>query len=614
MSGIVGIVNWDGVAVDPRLLERMTAALSARGPDGQRVWLDGPVGLGHAWLRTTDAPPEPQPLGLHGRLWIVADARLDDRAAITGQLDERGDGELAAAGDAALILHAYRRWGDDCLRHLLGDFVFAIWDGASRRLFCARDRFGVKPFYYARTATGLVFSNTLDCVRLYPGVSGAVNEQAIGDFLLFGMNQDPATTAFAAIRRLPAAHRLAGAGRVEARRYWTLPLDGAIRYRRRHDYVERFDELLGRAVADRLRCTRAAGVLMSGGLDSTSVAATAKRCLSRPTPGFDLRAHTAVCERLFADPERRYASLAAGALGIPIHYRVVDDYQVFERWDRPELRRPEPEPDPLVAVHVDLLQGVAMHSRVALTGYGGDPAFRVPLRYATGLLARGSVLRLARELGQYVVMCRRLPRVRVGAHLSAWLGAGTPSPGAQPDWLDPDFAARFELGVRDGRAGVEPSPVHPTRPAAYSLLTSADWPAIFESYDAGVTGVPVDVRHPFFDVRLVEYLLAIPPMPWCFDKTILRLAMRGALPDAVRLRPKAVAAGDAVVAVLRRPAAQWVDRFEPVPALGAYVRRDRVPRMYGEGDSASVWTGLRPLCLNYWLASQAARPLMGRIA
>jgi asparagine synthase (glutamine-hydrolysing) len=613
VSGIAGIVNWDGAPVDPRLLERMTAALSARGPDEQRVWLDGPVGLGHAWLRTTDATPEPQPFGLDGRLWIVADARLDDRTAVAGLLDERRDGGLNTASDAAVILHAYRRWGDDCLGHLFGDFVFAIWDGARRRLFCARDQFGVKPFYYARTATGLVFSNTLDCVRLHPGVSSVVNDQAIADFLLFGMNQDPATTAFDAIRRLPAAHRLTGPGPVEAKRYWTLPIDGAVRYRRRQDYVDHFDELFGRAVADRLRCTRA-GVLMSGGLDSTSVAATAHRCLSRRASGFDLRAHTTVCEQLFADPERGYAALAAGALAIPIQYRVVDDYEVFERWDQPDLRRPEPEADPLVAVHVDLLRDVAGHSRVALTGYGGDPAFRVPLRYATGLLARGRALRLAGELGQYVVTCRRLPRVRVGAHLRAWLGSEKPSPPAHPGWLNADLAARLELRAREARVETAPAMVHPTRPAAYELLTSADWPAIFESYDAGVTGVPVDVRHPFFDVRLVEYLLAIPPMPWCFDKTILRLAMRGVLPEAVRLRPKTVGAGDAVVAVLRRPAAQWVDGFEPMPALGAYVRRDRVPRVYGEEDSASVWTGLRPLCLNYWLTAQAAGPLMGRTA
>jgi asparagine synthase (glutamine-hydrolysing) len=206
-----------------------------------------------------------------------------------------------------------------------------------------------------------------------------------------------------------------------------------------------------------------------------------------------------------------------------------------------------------------------------------------------------------------------VPRIRVGVHLRGWLGGRRSAPDTSAGWLNPDFAARFQRGARAG--GVARSaPVHPVRPAAYELLVSEDWASTFESYDAGVTGVPVDVRHPFFDVRLVEYLLAIPPMPWCFDKTILRLAMRGVLPEAVRLRPKTVGAGDAVVAVLRRPAAQWVDGFEPMPALGAYVRRDRVPRVYGEEDSASVWTGLRPLCLNYWLTAQAAGPLMGRTA
>ena len=612
MSGIAGIVNWDGAPVDRPVMQRMMATLAVRGPDAQRVWLDGPVGLGHAWLQTTETP-DPQPLGLDGRLWIVADARVDDRAGLVRKLDEHGAGGLNAAGDAALILHAYRRWGEDCLRHLVGDFVFAIWDGARRRVFCARDHFGVKPFYYARTATGLVFSNTLDCVRLHPGVSPVLNEQAIADFLLFGMNQDPGTTAYEAIRRLPAAHCLAGTGGADARRYWTLPTDTTIRYRRRQDYLDRFGELLERAVDDRLRGARA-GVLMSGGLDSTSIAATAKRCLSRREAGFDLRAYTTVCERLFADPERRYAALAADGLGIPIHYRVVDDYQVFEGWDGPDLRQPEPEPDPLVAVHVDLLRDVAVNSRVALTGYGGDPVFRVPLGYATGLLRRGRVLRLAREIGQYVATCGRLPGVRVGAHLRAWLGRQAPSPASHPDWLLTDLVARLGLRERMAGPGATPAPVHPTRPAAYDLLTALDWPSIFESHDAGVTGVPLVVAHPFFDVRLVEYLLAIPPMPWCFDKTILRVAMRGVLPESVRLRPKTVAAGDAVVALLRRPAARWVDRFEPVPALRAYVDRDRVPTVHGDDDWTSVWTSLRPLCLNYWLTAQTAEPLVGRTA
>jgi asparagine synthase (glutamine-hydrolysing) len=609
MSGIVGVVNWDGTPVDRRLIQRMMTALDRRGPDAQGVWLDAGVGLGHAWLQTT-AGPDPQPFGLDGHLWIVADARVDDRTTLVDTLHRQGERGLSAAGDAALILHAYRRWGEDCLRHILGDFAFAIWDGARRRLFCARDHFGVKPFYYAPTAGGLVFSNTLQCVRLHPDVSGAVDEQAIADFLRFGLSQDPATTAFRAIRRLPAAHCLAGAGRLDPRRYWRLPVDGSIRYGRPHDYVDRFGELLTAAVADRLRGPRA-GVLMSGGLDSTSVAATAQGLSART--GCDLRAYTAVCERAFVDPERRYAALAAQALGIAVQYRITDDYEVYERWGEPELRRPEPESDPLLALNVDLLQDVAAGSRVALTGHGGDPVFRLPLGYATRLLRRGRGLRLAREIGQYVRVCRRLPRVRIGAHLRRRLGP-TVSPAGPPDWLDPDLVVRLDPAAGAARPTTDSAPIHPTRPAAYALLTSGAWAATFESFDPGVTGVAVEVRHPFFDVRLVEYLLAIPPMPWAFDKTILRLAMRGRLPEAVRLRPKTVAAGDPLVAALRRPSARWVDRFEPVPALRRFVRRDRVPAVHGRADAVDVWTHLRPLCLNYWLSSYEATSLTGRTA
>ena len=148
--------------------------------------------------------------------------------------------------------------------------------------------------------------------------------------------------------------------------------------------------------------------------------------------------------------------------------------------------------------------------------------------------------------------------------------------------------------------------MHPIRPHAYELLTSPDWAQIFETYHPALTGVPVDVRHPFFDRRVVEYLLAIPPMPWCFDKTVIRLAMRGALPEPVRRRPKTVAAGDPLVALLREPDARWIDDFEATPALLRYVDRNRIPRVCGERDSGAIWTNLRPLCLNYWLRSQEA--------
>src|SRR6185436_10988016 len=140
--------------------------------------------------------------------------------------------ELAAESDLKLLLRAYDRWGDACVDHLLGDFAFVIWNRPSRRLFGARDHFGVKLFYYARFRDSLIFSNTLDCLRVHPEISGRLNDSAIGDFLLFGSKQDPSTTTFEAIRQLPPAHTwswLAGSDRV--RRYWALQPGTEVRYR-----------------------------------------------------------------------------------------------------------------------------------------------------------------------------------------------------------------------------------------------------------------------------------------------------------------------------------------------------------------------------------------------
>ncbi len=166
----MGILNLDGAPVDRVLLEGMTLSLAFRGPDAQEVWCQGPVGLGHALLQIASGTPlEKQPAQIDGRLWIVADARIDARAELIGKLKEKCQTSRAltlSTPDAELILHAYDAWGDACVEHLIGDFSFAIWDARERRLFCARDQFGVKPFFYAHVGSCLIFSNTLDCVRI----------------------------------------------------------------------------------------------------------------------------------------------------------------------------------------------------------------------------------------------------------------------------------------------------------------------------------------------------------------------------------------------------------------------------------------------------------------
>src|SRR5665213_1025795 len=311
MSGFVGILNLDDAPVDRGLLELMTRFLAFRGPDAQEVLCQGPLGLGHAMLRAThEAGAEKQPCALDDRLYIVADARIDARAELIEKLKAKSNaaGPLSlATPDSELILHAYDCWGEACVEYLLGDFSFAIWDARERRLFCARDQFGVKPFFYAQIGPCIIFSNTLDCIRQHPSVSSRLDELAIADFLLFEMNQDPTITSFSDIRRLPPAHILTcRQDKTTVRRYWELSVTTPILYRRDAEYIERFRELLDVAVADRLR-TDSAGVLMSGGLDSTTVAASAKRASTSTQKGMDVCAITDVYERLIPDEEGHYA-------------------------------------------------------------------------------------------------------------------------------------------------------------------------------------------------------------------------------------------------------------------------------------------------------------------
>ena len=139
MSGIVGIINLDGRPVSRELLRRMTDFMIYRGPDAQEIWSAGPVGFGHAMLRTTrESLKESQPLSLDGEIWITADARIDGREELIGKLESKVAADLGDVTDVELILRAYNVWGEGCLEHLIGDFAFAIWDQRERRLFCAR--------------------------------------------------------------------------------------------------------------------------------------------------------------------------------------------------------------------------------------------------------------------------------------------------------------------------------------------------------------------------------------------------------------------------------------------------------------------------------------------
>jgi asparagine synthase (glutamine-hydrolysing) len=603
MSGIVGILNLDGSPVDVTLLDRMTTYLAFRGPDRQSVRAATNVGLGHAMLSLTEEPGrDEQPFTLDGRRWIVADARVDARQDLIAELTGRAQETFSVnATDAELILRAYCAWGEDCVTHLLGDFTFAVWDEAERRLFCARDQLGVKPLYYAQLGQVLVISNTLDCIRLHPAVSRDLNDAAIADFLMFGVNQEFDTTAFRDIRRLPPGHCLTSSKEAtRRRRYWTLPVEEPIHFKRADDYSDRFRELLRAAVRDRLR-TRRVGVLMSGGVDSPSLAATALSLLRERSTEFSLQAITSVYDRLIPDSERYYAGLVADHLHIPIRYDVRDDETSIVDWDQVSVHTPEPvDNPPAFAAGITFAEQAATQARVFLYGEGPDNALLYEWRpYLSHLLARRHVAALVRALSNEVLMHRRLP-LRSSLRRVAARGQQKEWREEFPAWLSEDLAAR--CGCRDRwDARQRPSASrHPIRPRGYNGLNDVRWQSLFEDCDLTGALSQSEIRHPFLDLRLLQYMLTLPAMPWCRNKLIIRRAMRGALPGDVLRRKKAPVQASPDLA---RVMASGFPRLVPVPNLTRYVNPSKIPS--APRSSLELRAALRPLGLNYWLQDLA---------
>lgn len=594
MSGIVGIINLDGAPVDRDLLHRMTNNLSFRGPDAQHIWSDGNAGLGHTLLRTTgEAETEQQPLSLDGKVWLTADARIDARNELIEKLKTKLTPKQSP-NDAELILYAYEAWGKDCLKHLIGDFAFAIWDSRSQQLFCARDHLGVRRLYYSHNNTFFIVSNTLNCLRLHSSISNKLNETAIGDFLLFGLNQEANTTAFTDIQRLPQAHSLTvSAGKIHLQRYWE-PSVTSIPRRKPADIVAGFNELLSQTVKDRLRTT-GAGITMSGGLDSPAVASVARQTLRC------LNAYCVVYDRVFADDERKYATSVAEALHIPIEF--LDGDLINQDMNGRTLGiAPEPfDVDPIFMVSDELLKRIAGKYRVALTGWDGDTLMvENPKHSFNASLKRGAIANLFADLARYVYFTRKPPPIGIRTQLRRWRNPHwNRSP--FPNWLNQEFSRKLDLADRWQQVYAERAPAHPLRPHAFHALFAPSWDSLYGRYDAGLTLLPLEVRHPLIDVRMVDYLLALPVIPWLLDKTILREAMKGILPDSVRMRPKSPLGGDPGLQLRSTTRFREIDDFRAVPAILSYIDRKSIPRVTEELDSNQLWINVRPFSLNQWL-------------
>lgn len=552
MSAIAGIFNLDGQPVAHADVENMLAPLARRGPDRCGIWRSDNVALGGRLLWTTpEAFREPVPfVQRETRRVLVADARIDNRDEL---LDALGLRPALKSTDAELILAAFARWGENCAEHLIGDFAFALWDGAARKLFCARDAMGLKPFYYFHSRAAFVFASEIKGLLPAPRVPRQLNEQRVADHVAL-LYQDRASTFYRDVYQLPAAHTLTvSAERHTKRRYWTLDPAREIRLSSPDEYAQALRDVFAQAVSARLRTEFPIGSMLSGGLDSSAIVCVANEL--RALPG-TTRLHTfsavfpSLVEKYPAMDERPWMDAVLAKGNFDAHFIAADNINPLKAIS---FHADEPLVVPNMYLDWGGFRAAQQNGvRAVLSGVDGDTV----LSYGQGYfaeLARGlrwrTLYREANGLARNMHWSVRSTLWQFGLRnlvpptaRRAWRALRHKQPDLLPFAIPitSEFAQRLRLVERirtlEGDDTVLPHTARETH--VESILNGLNLYSC-EVLDKVGAAFGLEPRLPFFDRRMVEFCVALPPGLKLHDgwnRYLMRRAMQGILPERVQWR------------------------------------------------------------------------------
>lgn len=521
MNGIVGICYRDGRAVNDDDINSMLDTLVHRGRDAVGVRCEKHVGFGQRMSHTLPEPlPKNLPLLCRGRI-IVADARIDNRAELA-EILHLSPNSTQAMHDFEFILAAYEKWGEDCASHLLGDFSFAIWDRETQTLFAARDHFGVKPFFYYESSREFAFASEVKALLRVNGVPHRLNQTRVADFLM-PMYEDTTATLYEGIVHLPPAHTFVlKSGSCVVRKYWTLNDELDRTTTQRSDWPEAYREAFLTAVKCRLRTSSRVGVLVSGGLDSSSVFCSANHLLGDSAPA-TLRMFSGVFDHATKSDERKFGNIVAQHCGATPIYGYPDQLSPLTDWDATAGFEDEPLSNPQMALRWSLYPFARENNvRVMLDGYGGDGVISNGLGLLTELLLRGRWRTVYKEASGVAQRHHRsMP------HLIWKYGIKPALPyRLQRAWerlrrkqfltlsnipLQKNFVRRVH--VRERIAAFDkayPKPPRTLCESHYREILFGVYPSAFECFNRTSALFGIEPRHPYFDKRLVALTLSAP--------------------------------------------------------------------------------------------------------
>jgi asparagine synthase (glutamine-hydrolysing) len=560
MCGIAGEMKFGREArADSDALRRMCAVMAHRGPDDEGCYNDGPVAIGMRRLSIIDVAGGHQPISNEdGSLWIVFNGEIYNHAELRAKLEPRGH-RYRTNSDTETIIHLYEEYGADCVHHLRGMFAFAIWDREKRTLFVARDRLGIKPLYYRLTSDSFLFGSEIKVILAHGGVRPEFHTAALPEYLAFGYLSGE-DSFYQGICKLMPGHRMtiSEGGECKVEQYWDLDTFSDEPIRDESYYVQRYREMLEQAVASHLMSDVPLGVFLSGGVDSSAVAALMTRIRKAPIETFSV----GYSEQTYS--ELPFARTVAQHLNSVHHEVLVDEKAFFD--SLPFLIWHEDEP--VVWPSSVSLYFVAKLARervvVVLTGEGSDETLGGYTRYAFTLKNQAfdrvyraiapTFLRIAvRDLiakspVMGATLRRKLAHTFLGLDASSWSSFyfdnffSAFSEPEQNQLFTPEIARQFTPGAAYQRVlGYwENAKGKPLQRLLYTDIKTYLVELLMKQDNMSMAA-SIESRVPFLDHVLVEFATRIPrevQLKGLSGKHILKRAVEDLLPRSILYRPK----------------------------------------------------------------------------
>ena len=564
MCGILGFINLDrGRPADERIARAMAAAIIHRGPDDEGFYFKNNVAMGMRRLSIIDLATGHQPISNEdGSVWVVFNGEIYNFPELREQLLARGH-QFSTNSDTEVIVHLYEDYGDDLVQHLNGMFAFALWDEKRERMLIARDRMGEKPLYFAQAADqSFVFASELKSLVAHPLIERRINLLALRKYLQYEFVPSP-HTMIAGVSKLRPAHRLIWEkGRWRTESYWRLSYEGERLQISEEEATAEVQRRLREAVRMRLISDVPLGILLSGGIDSSSIAALACEAAQGRVKTFSI----AFEERSF--DESSYARLVADQLGTEHYEQKFTESEMLEIV--PEIPRllDEPLGDGSLIPTFLLSRFTRRHVTVALGGDGGDELFAGYPTYAAHrmtnyyralptLVRKGLIEPAVHQLPvstnnlSFDFRAKRFVRgaeLPTGTRHTVWMGSYDTEQQyllLTPDVLNQssDEAVFDEVRIYDHRNGSGRMDVVEqmmTLDATHYLSE-----CVLFKVDRASMAASLETRAPFLDHTFIEFLTKLPinlklrkNFLGLTGKYILKRAMRGRLPEEVIKRPK----------------------------------------------------------------------------